>query len=318
MSSEHITSLAGQYGASEALIRRSAEARATATGSSPEEILAAWAGGTPPPQPAQPQAVENVEQPAAASPEEPQPDKALPTSEAQPVAVAATTAQQSTHEPPPSTPPASPITVQTVARRSTFSPWMVAAFLLIPLFGLLYLIVNSNGVACGDGGRLEVAFDGSLVNCDGTPFEGRGGGGAEASALLAAGQEVYTTGAQCVSCHGANGQGGTGPALAGGAVLVTWPTCDEHIKWIALGSDGWSVAVGSTYGAEAKPVQGGMPGFEADLSDEELRAVAAFERIRFGGAPAEETLIACGLIVPAEAPAGAPAEPPAGQTGGGS
>jgi mono/diheme cytochrome c family protein len=187
---------------------------------------------------------------------------------------------------------------------------MVAAFLVIPLFGLLYLIVNSNGVACGDGGRLEVAFDGSLVNCDGTPFEGRGGGGADAASLLALGQELYTAGAQCVACHGANGQGGTGPALAGGAVLVTWPTCDDHIKWITLGSDGWSVAVGSTYGAEAKPVQGGMPSFEAGLSDEELRAVAAFERIRFGGAPADETLIACGLIVPAE--------PPAGETGNGS
>ncbi|MDF1596722.1 MAG: c-type cytochrome [Acidimicrobiia bacterium] len=315
MSNEHITTLAGQYGASEALIRRSAEARAAATGSSPEEILAAWTGGAPPPQPAATEPAESIQPSRAPSPEESRPDEAPPKLEEQPPTAAI--AQQSAEEAPPITPTAAHVMAETVGRRSAFSPWMVAAFLVIPLFGLLYLVVNSNGVACGDGGRLEVAFDGSLVNCDGTPFEGRGGGGAEAASLLALGQEVYTAGAQCASCHGANGQGGTGPAMAGGAVIVTWPTCDDHIKWITLGSDGWSVAVGSTYGAEAKPVQGGMPGFEADLSDEELRAVTAFERIRFGGAPAEETLIACGLIVPAEAPSDAPTEPPAGETGSG-
>lgn len=186
---------------------------------------------------------------------------------------------------------------------------MVAAFFIIPLFGLLYLVVNSNGVACGEGGRLEIAFDGSLVNCDGSPFEGRGGGGAEAAAFLTMGQEIYSAGAQCGSCHGANGQGGTGPAMSGGAVLQTWPSCDEQVRWIALGSNGWSTEVGGTYGAQEKPVQGGMPAFDADLSDVEIRAVAAFERIRFGGAPAEETLLACGLLAEEE-----PADeaPPAG------
>jgi hypothetical protein len=84
--------------------------------------------------------------------------------------------------------------------------------------------------------------------------------------------------------------------MSGGAVLETWPSCDDQVEWITLGSNGWSVEVGSNYGAQEKPVQGGMPAFNADLTEDEIRAVAAFERIRFGGAPAEETLIACGLI----------------------
>ncbi len=290
MSSEHVTTLADRFGASEALIQRSADARATAGGTTSEEVLSAWTGGTPapitsaPPQsapatpPTPPEAVKAEkapgETPADSVTTEPAPD---PGEQPQPAEA-------------PAPAPATPAT-----RTSGLSPWVVAALLIIPLFGLLYLVVNSNGVACGDGGRLEVAFDGSIVNCDGTAFEGRGGGEAEAAALLAVGREVYTTGARCNSCHGNNGQGGTGPAMSGGAVLETWPSCDDQVEWITLGSNGWSVEVGSNYGAQAKPVEGGMPAFNADLTEEEIRAVAAFERIIFGGASAEETRIACGL-----------------------
>lgn len=292
MSSEHISNLANRFGASEALIQRSVDARAAASGSTADAVLAGWTGGAPPPVASEPP-------PAAAPPPvevaaamtDPEPEPAPVESPPEPVAAQTVTV---------------PAPVATPASRISFSPWVVAAFLIIPLFGLLYLVVNSNGVACGEGGRLEVAFDGSLVNCDGSAFEGRGGGGAEAAALLAVGQEAYASGAQCGSCHGSNGQGGTGPAMAGGAVLETWPSCEDQVTWIALGSNGWSVDVGSTYGAQSKPVQGGMPGFNGDLTDEEIRAVAAFERIRFGGAPAEETLVACGLIEadPAEGEAG--------------
>lgn len=281
MSSEHVSNLAGRFGASEALIQRSAEARAAATGATADEILAAWTGGAPPPAAAEPAPTATPPPVEAPAPAEPEPEPVATEPEPEPVV-------EQPEEP--------PVPVASPARQSGFSPWLVAAFLIIPLFGLLYLIVNSNGVACGDGGRLEVAFDGSLVNCDGTAFEGRGGGGAEAAAFLAIGQEVYGAGAQCGSCHGSNGQGGTGPAMSGGAVLETWPSCEDHVAWIALGSNGWSVDFGSTYGAQSVPVQGGMPGFSGDLTDEEIRAVAAFERIRFGGAAAEETLIACGLV----------------------
>lgn len=299
MSTEHVSNLADRFGASEGLIQRSADARAAATGSTAAEVLAAWTGGAPPPVAAEPTPVA-APPPVEVVAAQPEPEPAPVESPPEPIA-----------------PQAAPTSARIAApaARISFSPWVVAAFLIIPLFGLLYLIVYSNGVACGEGGRLEVAFDGSLLNCDGTAFEGRGGGGAEAVALLAVGQEVYASGAQCGSCHGTNGQGGTGPAMSGGAVLETWPSCEDQVKWIALGSNGWSVDVGSTYGAQSKPVQGGMPAFAGDLTDEEIRAVTAFERIRFGGAPAEETLVACGLIEadPAEDEAD-PAEDEAGSS----
>ncbi len=307
MTSEHLATLASQIGASEALIRRSVEARAAAAGVTPDEIVAAWTGGASTPTPT-PQPTSSI--PAATTPVEVSEsmDEVESLPEAAPTEPPAATAFE-----PKDVPTVEPVgSAQKAAGGSGFSSWMVAAFLIIPLFGLLYLVVNSNGVACGEGGRLEIAFDGSLVNCDGSPFEGRGGGGAEAAAFLAMGQEIYSAGAQCASCHGANGQGGTGPAMSGGAVLETWPSCDDQITWIGLGSNGWSVDVGGTYGAQAKPVQGGMPAFQADLSEEQIRAVAAFERIRFGGAPAEETLLACGLLAPDESTTGT--EPAAGES----
>lgn len=49
MSSPQIESLAEQFGASAALIERSAAARAAALGSSPEAVLAGWTGGEAPP-----------------------------------------------------------------------------------------------------------------------------------------------------------------------------------------------------------------------------------------------------------------------------
>ena len=49
MSDEFVASLADRFGAPAALIERSAHARATAAGSTPEEVLAAWAGGVPAP-----------------------------------------------------------------------------------------------------------------------------------------------------------------------------------------------------------------------------------------------------------------------------
>jgi len=280
VSAEQITALADRFGASAALIRRSVEARAAASGSSVDVLLAAWSGGTPPPTPpAPPTPVEEAVAPSAAAPAVQREEPVQPAAAPEPIEETLV--------------PAAP---RPIAQPVGFSAWMISAFLIIPLFGLLYLVVNSNGVACGDGGTLEVAFDGSLVNCDGTPFEGRGGGAAEAAAFLTIGQDMYNSVAQCSSCHGANGQGGAGPAFTGGAVVATFPSCEDQIAWITLGSNGWSVDVGSTYGADAKPVQGGMPAFGADLSDEQIRAVAAFERIRFGGAPAEETMIQCGLI----------------------
>jgi len=116
------------------------------------------------------------------------------------------------------------------------------------------------------------------------------GGSGEPSALDE-GRSVY--GDICSVCHGARGQGGAGPALDG--VLATWPSCTDHIDWIRLGSEGWNTEVGDTYGATAKPVAGGMPAQQGNLTDAQIAAVAAFERVRYASAEEAATLTECGV-----------------------
>ena len=108
--------------------------------------------------------------------------------------------------------------------------------------------------------------------------------------VLAAGQVVYRT---CSSCHGVAGQGGAGPPLVDGAVLITFPTCGEHVKWIMVGSEAWKAEVGDTYGATGKTVRGGMPAFGPVLTEEQIRQVAAYERAQFGGADPVEARADC-------------------------
>lgn len=76
MSSELVGSLAEQFGASEALIQRSADARAAALGSTADAVLASWTGGAPPP--AAPPAAAAPEPAAAAEPPAPEPDPEPP------------------------------------------------------------------------------------------------------------------------------------------------------------------------------------------------------------------------------------------------
>jgi mono/diheme cytochrome c family protein len=103
------------------------------------------------------------------------------------------------------------------------------------------------------------------------------------------GRVVFRT---CTSCHGRQGEGGVGPAL--NDVLVTFPDCATHIRWVELGSEGWRREVGPTYGAQAKPAAGQMPAF-GGLTEPELRQIAYYQRVRFGGAEPDEARRACGL-----------------------
>jgi len=119
-----------------------------------------------------------------------------------------------------------------------------------------------------------------------------GGGGGDP---IRQGRGVY--GDACSACHGDAGQGGVGPILA--AVRETFPSCSDQIEWVALGSDGWRATHGDTYGATAKPVQGGMPAHAEALEPDEIAAVVAFERVRYGGGESASVLADCGL-----APAG--------------
>ncbi|MDJ0923282.1 MAG: cytochrome c [Acidimicrobiia bacterium] len=118
-----------------------------------------------------------------------------------------------------------------------------------------------------------------------------GGGGNDS--LLAGGKSVYAD--TCSVCHGTAGEGGVGPSLDD--VTATFPSCDDQIEWIALGSDGWKTERGDTYGASAKPVNGGMPAQIDILDPMEIAAVAAFERATYSGVPEAEAIAQCRLDV---------------------
>lgn len=126
-------------------------------------------------------------------------------------------------------------------------------------------------------------FATALVGCGGSD-----------NSPLAVGRSVYAD--TCSVCHGAGGEGGVGPALD--EVNATFPSCDDQIEWISLGSDGWKAEYGDTYGAFAAPVNGGMPAQLESLKPEEIAAVAAFERATYGGASEEEATAQCGLHAP--------------------
>jgi mono/diheme cytochrome c family protein len=102
-----------------------------------------------------------------------------------------------------------------------------------------------------------------------------------------------TYGDVCSVCHGARGQGGAGPALD--KVTETWPLCTDQVEWIGLGSEGWRTQHGDTYGAPNKPVAGGMPAHADQLTVEEMRLVAAFERSAYGGVDPDTALEQCGV-----------------------
>lgn len=107
----------------------------------------------------------------------------------------------------------------------------------------------------------------------------------------AEGKAVYAD--LCSVCHGATGDGGVGPALDD--VAVTWPSCQDQIAWIRLGSDGWRAEFGDTYGATGKPIKGGMPAQAGNLLESEMAAVAAFERATCGGVEESTALAECGV-----------------------
>lgn len=173
-----------------------------------------------------------------------------------------------------------------------FPRWLAAAFLVIPTIAVLYALLAPDGPGCGASGQLAIdPVTGEVANCDGSAP------GEESTDFFTLGGEVYT--ARCAVCHGANGGGGVGPALAGEAVVATFPagscsTDDGQIAWVALGSGGWP---DPTYGATAKPVGGAgvMPAFGDILSEEELGAVVLYERVNFGGMALPEVETDCAL-----------------------
>ena len=276
------------------LVQRSAEARAAASGVSVDDVLNSWAGG------------ESV---AASAPKEEAPVEDAPVEEA-PVEEAPV------EEAPVEEAPKEEVVAAAVTRQVTKSvsfanetmgikinsenllpKWLNFSFIIIPVFILIGLISSSNTQECGERGMLNVDRKSQeAVNCDGSPYEGRGVAATSTINYIALGQEVYAGAAACAGCHGGGGGGGVGPAFTGGALYTTFPTCADHTKWIQLGSAGWQAEVGPTYGAEDTVSIGGMPGFQGKLTEDELYAVVVFERVVFGGGNTEEVLSDCGLL----------------------
>jgi mono/diheme cytochrome c family protein len=303
--SEFLASAAEKMGVPEPLVRRSAEARAKASGASTDDILSAWAGGEaapaaaapPPPEPetsAQPEAAtETQPEPTPQTPAQaPAAQAPAPAGAVEPIAAPTeVTPEEALSHPVVVTVPTMGITERTLA---AIPRWVAVAFILIPAFGLLYLSGSGSAAVCDDGDvRLGVdVVTGNLVNCDGSQFEGRATGGGGGAQFLAIGEAQYSG---CAGCHGANGEGGVGPAF--GNINAVFTSCLDHVEWVRLGTNGFREAGIDTYGDLGRPVGGGgvMPGFGA-LSEEQLASVVAFERIRFGGADPTQTFVDCGLV----------------------
>jgi mono/diheme cytochrome c family protein len=273
------------------LTKRSAEARSKKTGETLESVLLDWAGldasttiatdAAPVAAAPAPAATPAEEEPEAEA--DPEPTEVEVIEGEAPEALAA-----------------DEIDEPSGATSSRYPVWLAAAFVLIPILAVMYILVAPDGPDCGTGGQLLVdPSTGNAVNCDGSAY------GTSTVDNFADGATVYSN---CVACHAVDGSGGVGPAFTGGAVLATFPSgsCSEHIDWVALGTGGWP---DSTYGATAKPVGGGgaMPGFGTTLDEESLKQVVLYERVQFGGQDLAEAEADCGFAVegePVEAAAG--------------
>ena len=276
------------------LVQRSAEARAAASGVSVDDVLSSWAGGesvaAAPKEEAPVEETVEEEAPVEETVEEEAPVEEAPKEE---VVVATAVTRQVTK----SISFANETMGIKINSENLLPKWLNFSFIIIPLFILIGLISSSNTQECGERGMLNVDRKSQeAVNCDGSPYEGRGVAATNTINYIALGQEVYAGAAACAGCHGGGGGGGVGPAFTGGALYTTFPTCADHTKWIQLGSAGWQAEVGPTYGAEDTVSIGGMPGFQGKLTEDELYAVVVFERVVFGGGNTEEVLSDCGLL----------------------
>lgn len=274
---ELLAQVSEQLGVPVDMLERSARARAAATGTTPEAIVAGWAGA-PVPEAGAPAPVAAAE-PAPAAPAPPvEEEQGLGVEVLEPLSVEDAAERQAEPEPEPEPEPVGP----------ALPRWMTAAFVVIPFVAILYALSVPNGPDCGNSGRLDIdPVTGVAVNCDGSEY------GSEDLDFFSQGQEIYE--ANCAACHGSTGGGGVGPALAGGEVVSTFSACTTHVEWVTVGSAGWPDA---TYGDTGKPVAGGMPGFAEILdSEEEIRAVVLYERVRFGDEDRAVSEVDCGLVL---------------------
>lgn len=313
--SDLVAAAAARLGSPEHLVERSAAARAEADGLAVEEVLAAWAGGVAAPAgpgPAERPVSESAPTPVPAAPPPPEPESAPPLQPAALASQPAVAAAASSAPPPPErvtvsealdfeavvTGPTAGITERIAA---SIPRWLTMLFFAVPLVGLVYLITFANGPTCGTGGQLAVdRLTGMVENCDGSEFAAGGGaGGVDVRALVSEGIVVYNEPSSCASCHGAGGEGGSGPALAG-AVLETFAMCTDHIEWVSLGTTGFQAAGLASYGDTGTAVGSGgqMPSFQDTLTADQIARVVFYERVVLGGQDIEAAVFDCGFAEP--------------------
>jgi mono/diheme cytochrome c family protein len=190
------------------------------------------------------------EAPAAAAPAEggdaaPAADAAVPATTAASVPAAASAAS-----PPAIAEPEPEPYIEPPASRSGIPAWVVPILALLPVWAFAYL------------GALNPPSSAAPVL---TPLQ--------------QGAQVFAK--NCSPCHGAAGEGGVGPKLAGGEAKLTFPNEADHIAWVDTGS---APHKGQPYGDPARPggqhvaKSGGMPPFKGTLTDAEIKNVVTFER----------------------------------------
>ena len=329
--SDLLAAAAAALGAPEHLVERSAAARADAEGLAVEDLLAAWAGGAPAPAGAAASGAAPKAEPAPPPPAAPQPAPVGPALE--PLAPAAAMEVLPAAAASVPAPPApervtgsealdfeavitSPTTGITERMAAAIPRWLTVLLFAVPLVGLTYLVTFANGPNCGSGGQLAVdRLTGQVENCDGSEFAvGGGAGGVDIRALITEGNTVYADPSNCASCHGAGGEGGSGPALAG-EVLTVFAMCTDHIEWVSLGTTGFQDEGRSTYGDTDTAVGAGgqMPSFRDTLTESQIASVVLYERVVLGGQNPEEAVFDCGFAEP-EGEAGADdGAPPTGE-----
>ena len=161
--------------------------------------------------------------------------------------------------------------VEAAQKRKKMPFWIVPVLLTLPVWGAMYV------------GTLERVPQGL-------------------TGLLGEGEVLYVE-AGCSGCHGAEGGGGIGPALADGEVHATFTSLEDQVVWIAKGSA--LIGTGNTYSSADSPrpriVAGQMPGYGLEsanpLTAEELIAVTIYERTQFepGEAGVRDLLLAATL-----------------------
>ncbi len=151
--------------------------------------------------------------------------------------------------------------------------WMWVLVIFFVAYGVFYAVRHWNP---SSDFATTPTFSSTTVQTSAAPGAAKGASGAPApGAAESSGQGEALYSNNCGACHQASGAGlpGVFPPLAGDAVVVA-DDATEHITIVLHGKSG-SVIDGVAYASA-------MPGFAAQLSDEQIAQVVNHERTNWG------------------------------------